>query len=75
MVEIFGKVKRSEILNGQQEVVYRVPAFSERIARRRAAINSRIKGFEDFEIVSVRNVGSGNIPGQKLFDIATTIPR
>lgn len=64
---IFGSVVESTLVDDQQEIVFRVPAFSETLARRRATRNARIKGVENPEVEEVEEVGSGTLPGQTIF--------
>lgn len=75
MVEIFGKTKMSEIVNGTQRVTFRIPAVSERVARARAGINARAKGLSGFSVERIEQVESGGFPGQKIYDITVTSPR
>lgn len=60
-------VSRSFLRDGQEVFEFRVPAFSESIARRRASVNGSLKGMESPEIDSVERIGSGSIPGQSVF--------
>lgn len=69
MVQIFGTVEKSVVQNGQQTTVFRIPALTETGARQRAKGNARIKGLNNFRVDNVNNVGSGDLPGQKLFDV------
>lgn len=72
MVQIFGSVERSVTQNGQQITVFRIPAFSKTGARQRAKANARIKGLSGASVDRAENVGSADIPGQKLFDVRMT---
>lgn len=72
---ITGELIKSEIINGRQESIWRVPALSESIARRKAVLNMRIKGNEGIEVQSANKVGSGNLPRQDLFDVVVTAER
>lgn len=69
MAEIFGRIERSTVENGTQVTVFRIPAFSEGLARRRAKVNSRLKGLNNFEIEEPEKVGDGSIPGQSVYDV------
>lgn len=69
MVELFGQVESSESIDGEVEMVFRIPAFSRRIARRRAMVNGQVKGIEDAEITSVEAIDQGEIPGQNIFNV------
>lgn len=69
MVDIFGQTKSSKRENGTHTIIYRIPAFSQGVAKRRANINSRVKGMDDFHISNIDRVGDGDLPGQGIFEI------
>lgn len=69
MVQVFGTVEQSFSEEENQFTVFRIPAFSERLARRRGGANARIKGLSNFEVTNIEQVGQGDVPGQKLFDV------
>jgi len=72
MPHVFGTLVSNEVKNGRQVTVYDIPALAESTARVRARSNARLKGFSGSTISSVENVGSGSIPGQKVFRVTIT---
>jgi hypothetical protein len=75
MVEFFGKTKSSETMDDTIRMVFRMPAFSERGARRRAGINARSKKISNFDVEKIEEVESGQLPGQKIYDVTISAPR
>lgn len=75
MVQFFGSVERSVVEGNQQTTVFRIPAVSEAGARQRAKGNSRIKGLDNFEVQDLEQVGQGDLPGVKLFDVTVSSNR
>lgn len=75
MVELFGAVKTSMTEDGQQVTVFQIPAFTARLARRRARTNSRLKSLENAEVESVDEIGSGQIPGQQVYEVTVISSR
>jgi len=69
MVEFFGRTLDSEVQGDVQQILFQIPAFSERGARRRARVNSRIKGITGAEVVGVESIRSGDVPGQTIFRV------
>lgn len=74
MPQLFGTIERNAVEDGQQIITFRIPAFSEATARRRARVNSRLKGFEDASITATEKRGSADVPGQSEYDITLTRP-
>lgn len=75
MVQLTGGVRRAFIEDGKDVTIFRIPAFSKTGARRRAKTNSRIKGIENFSLGEAERVGSGDLPGQGIYDVTVTSPR
>lgn len=75
MVEIFGRIERNIIRNGNQVTTFIIPAFSERLARRRTRANIRLKNLENADIDSIEPLESGDIPGQTLFEVTVISSR
>lgn len=75
MVQFFGTVERSVVEGDQQTTVFRIPAVSKTGARQRAKGNSRIKGLNNFEIQDLEQVGQGDLPGVKLYDVTVASDR
>ena len=75
MVQIFGTVERSFTEEDSQFTTFRIPAFSKAIARQRAKANARIKGLSNFTLSNVEEAGSGDIPGQTLYDVVVESDR
>lgn len=69
MVEVFGRVEKSSTEQNELTTVFRIPAFSGGMAKRRAQGNIRLKGLSNADITGVQQVGEGSIPGQKIFDV------
>lgn len=69
MVEVLTVQEPTAVENGSVITTFRVPALSERVARRRAKVNSRLKGLDNPEIREVTEVASGDIPGQMIYEI------
>lgn len=69
MVEFFGSVARSNVENGKQTVTFRIPALTKSGAKQRARGNARLKGMSNFSVGEPNNVGDGDIPGQKIFEV------
>lgn len=75
MVEIFGRIESNAVRNGSQVTVFAIPAFSERLARRRAQANARLKDLADAEIDSIENLGGTDLPGQNLYEVTVISQR
>lgn len=75
MAQVFGTIEQTFTENDKQFTVFRIPAFSSRLARQRARGNARVKGLSDFEVGEAENVGSADVPGQKLFDVTVESER
>lgn len=75
MVEIFGEVESSSIVNGDQIVIYRIPAISKSAAKARARGNNRLKGLTSPEITSVEKIANGSLPGQSIYSVEVTSAR
>lgn len=69
MVEIFGRIESNAVRNGNQVTVFAIPAFSERLARRRAQANANLKDLADPQIDNIEVVGQGDIPGQSIYNV------
>lgn len=69
MVEFFGRTVDSDVQGDTQQLVFAIPAFSQTVARRRAMINSRIKGISGAEVLEIEPVQSGDIPAQTIFRV------
>lgn len=69
MVQIFGTVEKSFTEEDSQFTTFRIPAFSKTLARQRGRANARIKGLTNFQVDSVEEVGSADVPGQTLYDV------
>lgn len=74
MPQIIGNAQ-SRIVNGRQETVFTFSALSENTARRKAVFNSRVKGLAGFEIISVEDIGPGDLPGQREFEVTVVSQR
>jgi len=73
MVEVFGSVANATTTeNGRERVTFRIPAISKSLAKQRARGNARLKGMNNFRVSEPQKVGDGDIPGQKIFEIAVT---
>lgn len=69
MAELFIKTIDSSSSGGTQVIDFRVPAFSKKGARRRAETGARIKGVSSAEVVEMRELEGGNVPGQKVYRV------
>lgn len=69
MVELFGRIEKTDVQDGKQVTIFRIPAVSQSLAEQRAGINARLKGLSNFQLSGVRKVGSGSFPGQSIFDV------
>lgn len=72
MVEIFGSVVESRSDNGRVRMTFEIPAFSKRIAQRRAKRNMSSKGMNDVSVRDIRGVKSTNVPGQSVYTITVS---
>jgi len=72
MVDIFGSVIESQSQNGKVRMTFEIPAFSKRIAKRRAKRNMSSKGLGETSVRDVRGVRSTNIPGQSVYTITVS---
>jgi len=72
MVEFSARTVTSSLDDGEQTIVFRVPAVSERTARRRARVNARIKGIAGGEVTDVEEVAQGDVPGQVIYEVEVT---
>lgn len=68
MVQFFGRTEATDVRNGQLITVFRIPAFSEGMARRRANLNVRAKSLNNASIESIEQVAQGDLPGQGIYD-------
>lgn len=75
MVEFFGRIESNSVRNGNQVTVFTIPAFSERLARRRAQTNARLKDLANAEIDSIENIGGTDLPGQNLYEVTVISQR
>lgn len=75
MVQIIGELESSQTVNGTLVQVFNIPAFSERMARRRASANSRAKGLEGGEVTEVEVESQGSLPGQSIYKVRVESPR
>jgi hypothetical protein len=76
MVEITGTLQSSRLLeNGDQRTVWTIPALSKTGAKQRARANSRVKGNSPDQISDPEVVRQGQIPGQKIYEVAVTTER
>lgn len=75
MAEIFGGVKTSMTEDGQQVTIFHIPAFSAGNARRRARANIRLKRLQNADVESVDEIGSGQIPGQSVYEVTVISSR
>lgn len=69
MVEITGNVITSNLTDDEFRIAFKIPAFSKRVARRRALTSARVKGMNQPEVTSVETIRSGDIPGQTIFRV------
>lgn len=75
MVELFGWIEDTTSTGDEIETVWRIPAQSERMARRQAKANQRIKDASGSEVTSVTRVRSGDLPGQSIYQVETVSER
>lgn len=75
MVQFFGRTESTDVEGDQLTSVFRIPAFSQEMARRRAQINIRAKDLQNAEIASMEEAQSGDIPGQTIYDITVESDR
>lgn len=75
MVQFFGHTESTDVQDNQLISVFRIPAFSEEMARRRARLNSRAKDMVNADIDSLEQVGSGDIPRQSIYDVTIVSDR
>lgn len=66
---IGGSLVKSESRNGITEQIWEIPAINESAATRKAKTAGSIKGLENIEILNVREIGSGRLPGRTIFRI------
>lgn len=75
MVEFAARVDSTELIDDAQRVTVIIPAFNRMIASRRARAFSRLKGLEVVEISEPEQVGTGDVPGQKIFEVVIEADR
>lgn len=75
MVEITGTHLGTSTDAGQVTDDWRLPALTERQARLEAIANARLKGRSGAEVQTLRQVGEGDIPGQKIYEVVTVSSR
>lgn len=75
MVRFFGETESTDVQNGTLTTVFRIPAFSQSMVRRRADLNIRAKDLANASIDNVEQVGQGDIPGQTIYDVTITSDR
>jgi len=69
MVEIFGTTVRNFTRDGNQVIVFKIPALSKLTARRRANFNARVKGISNRDISEPEVIEDGDLPGQSIFSV------
>lgn len=67
--DFIGTVEESYSEDNKIFTIFRIPALSSSMARRRARMNAKIKGLNNIEITGVENLGEARLPGQKEFDV------
>lgn len=72
MVEVFGRVQNTEVTNGELVTIFRIPALSSRVARERARVNARLKGYSNISIGESEQAGDTDIPGARVYDVRVT---
>lgn len=75
MVEIIGRIQSTDTANRTITDTWRMPAPTERFARRFARANSRVKGRSNYEIVSVEEIEDGDLPGQSIYEVVVQSER
>lgn len=75
MVQFFGRTESTDVQDDTLTTVFRIPAFSEAMVRRRASINIRAKDLLNADIQGVEEVAPGDIPGQTIYDVTVTSDR
>ena len=75
MVQFFGHTESTDVQDNQLISVFRIPAFSESMARRRSQVNIRAKDMVNANIDSIEQVATGDIPGQKIYDVTVVSDR
>ena len=74
-MQIFGVTESTRIVDGNIINEWRIPAQSEGLARRQARANARIKHGRRGEVEGIERVGSGRIPGQKIYLVEVSTQR
>ena len=74
-MQIFGVTESTRTVNGRIINEWRTPAQSESLARRQAKANSRVKHGRRGEVESIERVGSGSLPGQKMYLVEVSTQR
>lgn len=74
-MSVTGELVRSEIVDGAQEQIWEVPAFREAGAVRVARVNSRFKGLQNINVLNIEQIGTGRLPGQKIFRVTVEASR
>jgi hypothetical protein len=67
MVQLFGSVETSTIVDDTLITEFRIPAFSRTAAQQRAKTNARLKGLEDAQITGTEELKTGDLPGQTIY--------
>lgn len=75
MVEVLAVQEPSALEEGGLITPFRVPALSERGARRRAKLNARAKGLNNPTVREVESIAPGDIPGQTIYRVAIVSQR
>lgn len=75
MVEIIGTLKGTEQEDSVIRDQWRIPALSSNTARIQARANSRFKGRNSPEIEEISTIGSGDIPGQNIYEVIVVSER
>lgn len=75
MAKVFGSVQTSMTREGQQITVFHIPAFTKRLAQRRAKFNSRVKDLANPDIESIEKVGEGELPRQGVYEVTVISSR
>mgnify|MGYP006273254443 CR=1 FL=1 len=75
MVEIFAVQEPTRTEEGNIIAPFRVPAVSERLARRRAIANARLKGWKSPSVQEVEEIASGDVPGQSIYEVTVISQR
>lgn len=70
MVQVFGSVESTVLMDDVLITEFRIPAISKTLARQRARTNARLKGLDTPEITGIEELREGDLPGQTIYIVS-----